>query len=521
MPKVALVFWLCVCATLAWSLPSPPPSPKSTQLDSLLHEVELAPGWVYDNITPAVNRLESFALESHEHQRLLREHGGVKTLCAVLVNKASRAATVEAVLRLLAALAARGVENVRALREDGAIAALESTLRGCHSELVCNSASRALSRMAAAESASKTTIAAFRALPQSIGMALGSNQDSESSQKALLELTLALVDKSDAPVKAAWRADLSPWILTTFRGGWAGSDVTELGLHVLLALSECTPNVSLETVTLGAMQQHLESTGVQKAGARALHCFATGLGGSPSTEAQIRAETETLASTLAAHVMSPVVVEPVARLLAALSCKSSAAANGVLRSRGIGNAMLDAMRAHPNDLRLLEAGAALLECLAVDDVVQTAIHEHGGPALLAELMDAHHGSSAGAACERALLRFETFPWRVLWLRLRRWLVALGCVAACALAAHKFWGLGALYLKLIRLVHSPAPAVHAQEQPAHSSRSESLESECPICMDAVANIAIVPCGHRVCEPCFGTLQFCGACRGAITNSLRVY
>jgi hypothetical protein len=47
-------------------------------------------------------------------------------------------------------------------------------------------------------------------------------------------------------------------------------------------------------------------------------------------------------------------------------------------------------------------------------------------------------------------------------------------------------------------------------------------ECVICLSAVANVAMIPCGHKnYCMPCAKDLELCGICRQPVTNRLRIY
>jgi hypothetical protein len=45
-------------------------------------------------------------------------------------------------------------------------------------------------------------------------------------------------------------------------------------------------------------------------------------------------------------------------------------------------------------------------------------------------------------------------------------------------------------------------------------SEKIDQECNICMDANLEVAIIPCGHKLCNDCFNAVTECPECRARI-------
>ena len=46
-------------------------------------------------------------------------------------------------------------------------------------------------------------------------------------------------------------------------------------------------------------------------------------------------------------------------------------------------------------------------------------------------------------------------------------------------------------------------------------------QCKVCMDALLDTALLPCGHLVCGTCADRMETCPQCRAAIEQRLRVY
>jgi len=65
-------------------------------------------------------------------------------------------------------------------------------------------------------------------------------------------------------------------------------------------------------------------------------------------------------------------------------------------------------------------------------------------------------------------------------------------------------------------------IHAQLQEAFVEASNQMGSECVVCMEAQAVVALMPCGHRcVCEGCATVLRQCPMCREPIVEAKRIY
>ena len=48
------------------------------------------------------------------------------------------------------------------------------------------------------------------------------------------------------------------------------------------------------------------------------------------------------------------------------------------------------------------------------------------------------------------------------------------------------------------------------------------NECKICMDAVLEVAFLPCGHTMsCKRCAASLQSCPVCGEPISDALKIY
>jgi len=45
--------------------------------------------------------------------------------------------------------------------------------------------------------------------------------------------------------------------------------------------------------------------------------------------------------------------------------------------------------------------------------------------------------------------------------------------------------------------------------------------CPVCMDKEKDVALDPCGHRVCADCAPSCPVCPMCTQPFTSRLRVY
>jgi serine/threonine protein kinase len=68
-----------------------------------------------------------------------------------------------------------------------------------------------------------------------------------------------------------------------------------------------------------------------------------------------------------------------------------------------------------------------------------------------------------------------------------------------------------------------PAIHTKLQGAFSEVSTKSGSECVVCLEGEAVVAIMPCGHRcVCEGC-ATLQMlqCPMCRQPVQDMKRIF
>ena len=48
-----------------------------------------------------------------------------------------------------------------------------------------------------------------------------------------------------------------------------------------------------------------------------------------------------------------------------------------------------------------------------------------------------------------------------------------------------------------------------------------EAECSVCLSALKDTALVPCGHRLCQPCSHKLHECPLCKADIRERVRLY
>ena len=58
-----------------------------------------------------------------------------------------------------------------------------------------------------------------------------------------------------------------------------------------------------------------------------------------------------------------------------------------------------------------------------------------------------------------------------------------------------------------------------QQAAAEKRAE--EKQCVVCMDKEKDVALDPCGHRVCAVCSQSLDECPTCRQNIAGRIRLY
>ena len=58
-----------------------------------------------------------------------------------------------------------------------------------------------------------------------------------------------------------------------------------------------------------------------------------------------------------------------------------------------------------------------------------------------------------------------------------------------------------------------------QQAAAEKRAE--EKQCAVCMDKEKDVALDPCGHRVCAVCSQSLDECPTCRQNIAGRIRLY
>ena len=62
-----------------------------------------------------------------------------------------------------------------------------------------------------------------------------------------------------------------------------------------------------------------------------------------------------------------------------------------------------------------------------------------------------------------------------------------------------------------------------EEEKWKNKCEELVEEklCPICMERVKNVVLVPCGHFSCSECAATLEHCHMCRTLVERRQNVY
>ena len=58
-----------------------------------------------------------------------------------------------------------------------------------------------------------------------------------------------------------------------------------------------------------------------------------------------------------------------------------------------------------------------------------------------------------------------------------------------------------------------------QQAAAEKRAE--EKQCAVCMDKEKDVALDPCGHRVCAECAPSLNECPMCKQNIDRRMRLY
>jgi len=60
------------------------------------------------------------------------------------------------------------------------------------------------------------------------------------------------------------------------------------------------------------------------------------------------------------------------------------------------------------------------------------------------------------------------------------------------------------------------------QDAFASAFADEKTSCVVCLDRVAIMALLPCGHRcACAECAGGVRDCPICRGKVDKALRVF
>ena len=58
-----------------------------------------------------------------------------------------------------------------------------------------------------------------------------------------------------------------------------------------------------------------------------------------------------------------------------------------------------------------------------------------------------------------------------------------------------------------------------QQTAAEKRAEKYV--CPVCMDKEKDVALDPCGHRVCAECAPSLTECPMCKQTVARRMRLY
>jgi hypothetical protein len=100
----------------------------------------------------------------------------------------------------------------------------------------------------------------------------------------------------------------------------------------------------------------------------------------------------------------------------------------------------------------------------------------------------------------------------------------GTLCALARANGEPAALAALPLGELEELEGSAEAALARirERLAEARSEERKDRQCAICMDAVKNIAFVPCGHQVCAECASPIaRVCPFCKAAIAHKMRTY